>query len=158
MKCPACGHEWREPTNGRLESAESEADHRRYVPIARFAFAAEAGYFENELVSHLDITTRVLEQPQFDSTAGVWNTWFVLCVPEEHAEEAQTVLRRLIEESEAEEDDTTSEDREGLDVDAEDVSGFEAEAEPNTVFSELEERETGEDFKTASPSKIAAWT
>ncbi len=115
MKCPACGHEWldrtadetvrREPEVGgpALEPGADTGDHRRFVSIARFKYAAEAGFFESELAAQLDVPTRIVEQSCFDAMAGLWLTWFALCVPEEHAVEAQQALSELVAREEAKE-------------------------------------------------------
>ncbi|NOX56226.1 MAG: hypothetical protein GXP27_17640 [Planctomycetes bacterium] len=121
-RCPACGQrlaEWDEHSGqtSRAPRAPAPDDHRRYVRIARFKWAAEAGFFEHELAERLDVPTRILEHSNFDAMAGCWFTWYSLCVPEENAEHAQAVLRELIAEHE------------------EDETDWQSEAEPSNVYS-----------------------
>ncbi|HID23733.1 MAG TPA: hypothetical protein EYP14_15230 [Planctomycetaceae bacterium] len=121
-RCPACGQPVSERRRGTTDDRRSSQqpdpeDHRRYVRIARFRWAAEAGFFEHELAERLDVPTRILEHSNFDAMGGCWFTWYALCVPEELAEPAQAVLRELIAEHE------------------QDEAEWESEAEPANVFS-----------------------
>lgn len=65
--------------------------------LARFRFAADAGYFADELQAQFSIRTTVQLEENFDATTGQSLVAFVLAVSPELADEAIPKLRQLIE-------------------------------------------------------------
>ncbi|MFQ5731407.1 MAG: hypothetical protein ACE5KM_05565 [Planctomycetaceae bacterium] len=83
----------------------SEVDSRREGPfrtIARFANAAEAGFFAHALQSVEEVPATIRAEDNFDAVSGRWSTRFLLDVPEAIAESAAGSLQALIERSETE--------------------------------------------------------
>ena len=65
--------------------------------LARFRFAADAGYFADELQARFSIRATVQLEENFDATTGQSLVAFVLAVSPELADEAIPRLRQLIE-------------------------------------------------------------
>jgi hypothetical protein len=85
------------------------ADEGAWSVIARFANAAEAGYFADELDYALGFEPRLDCRDDFDAVHHHWRSRFVLSVPERHAERAREVLTCLLDGAAAE--STNREDR-----------------------------------------------
>jgi hypothetical protein len=66
------------------------------VSIARFANAAEAGFFADEIQSRLNVPAELTFDENFDAVNGYWSTWFVLSVPDSATEAAKAALRELL--------------------------------------------------------------
>lgn len=65
--------------------------------VARFANAAEAGYFANELEYALGVEPRLDCRDDFEAVHHHWRSGFVLSVPGSHAVAAHELLRRLLD-------------------------------------------------------------
>lgn len=83
------------------DNLEAETD-AGWTVIARFANAAEAGYFANELEYVLGFEPRLDCRDDFDAIHHYWRSGFVLSVPEPLADRARTALRQALD-SESEE-------------------------------------------------------
>ena len=70
--------------------------------IARFANAAEAGFFAHALQSIEEIPATIRAEENFDAISGYWSTRFLLEVPQPVAESAARSLQSLIDRSENE--------------------------------------------------------
>jgi hypothetical protein len=69
----------------------------RWTVVARFANAAEAGYFANELDYLLGSEPRLDCRDDFDAVQHHWRSGYVLSVPDAIAERARVELRGLLE-------------------------------------------------------------
>ena len=110
--CPNCGHVVPLPTPVRNSACRchssgdvSETDAQTAVengdrPIARFANAAEAGYFAHELAHRLDFEPVVRAEQDFDATSGTWRCAYLLCAPESLADAAAALLHEMCGEEE----------------------------------------------------------
>lgn len=108
--CPHCRHPLPESLNecpecGVAVALEDEgfaaapSSHPSFVPVARFANVAEAGYFHAELEGHLQCDVRLTTQNHFDATSASWWSNYVLSVPAAHAERAAAFLKQLVAET-----------------------------------------------------------
>jgi len=79
------------------------------VTVARFANAAEAGYFAEELSHHSGIRTLLRSDKTFNALSGYWSQRFDLRVPQADVDKAEASLRRLI--GQTGDGETLSEDR-----------------------------------------------
>jgi|GEM_PF-2659332 hypothetical protein len=79
------------------DAEEVDTDH--LAPLARFQFAADAGFFADELKNQHSIKATVKLEENFEASAGQWSVTYVLAVPVEQADEAIPRLRQLIEDS-----------------------------------------------------------
>jgi len=84
-------------TDANVDGEEVDTDH--LAPLARFQFAADAGFFAEELKTQHSIAATVKLEEDFEASAGQWSVAFILAVPVEQADEAIPRLRQLIEES-----------------------------------------------------------
>jgi hypothetical protein len=81
------------------DAEEVDTDH--LAPLARFQFAADAGFFADELKNQHSITATVKLEENFEASAGQWSVGYVLAVPVDQADEATPRLRQLIKESQS---------------------------------------------------------
>ena len=84
------------------EAGPLSAEDEPVRTIARFANAAEAGFFAHALLATVDVPTLVRVEENFDAVSGYWSPRYLLDVPESIAESASRSLRSLIERSERE--------------------------------------------------------
>ena len=104
--CPVCSLP-SDLSNDRFKShasvkAPSDAttdDDESMVTVARFANAAEAGYFAEELSHFGGIPTLLRSDKTFNALSGYWSQRFDLLVPEADLSEAEATLRQLIEQT-----------------------------------------------------------
>jgi hypothetical protein len=89
-------------TETEFEIVEDVLD-EAIISVARFHYAAEAGYFSHELMLAEGIPSIVKIDEHFDALSGRWSTRFLLLVPERYAENAAAALQRLVEQSNSEE-------------------------------------------------------
>ncbi|QDU36471.1 hypothetical protein Mal4_07570 [Maioricimonas rarisocia] len=103
--CSNCGHVVSLPTPVRDPAcrcrpgqdaldADGPADNG-YQPIARFANAAEAGYFAHELAHQLEFEPVVRSEQDFDAIGGSWRHAYLLCAPEPLADSAAALLHEM---------------------------------------------------------------
>ncbi|MBW3543905.1 MAG: hypothetical protein KY476_26960 [Planctomycetes bacterium] len=71
--------------------------------VARFANAAEAGYFAHELRSLEQMPVTIAAEESFDALSGYWSTRFLLYVSAEQAMRAATLLEQLVADTDADE-------------------------------------------------------
>lgn len=93
--CPRCG-----PGGGDEPSrkgAVSAKTGEEWAVVARFANAAEAGYFANELDYALGVEPRLDCRDDFDAIQERWRSGFALSVPEAVADRARSVLHDLLD-------------------------------------------------------------
>ena len=64
--------------------------------IARFANAAEAGYFANELHYALNFEPRLECREDFDTLGNLWRSTYVLSVPEQLAEQGRRQFELIL--------------------------------------------------------------
>lgn len=83
------------------------------VPVARFANAAEAGYFAHELQWRQDVPVQLRVEQDFDALSGFWTTRYLLLVPEADGPSAALLLQRLVEQTDG--DDPLPDEPLGLD-------------------------------------------
>ncbi|MFG0331896.1 MAG: hypothetical protein ACF8TS_00915 [Maioricimonas sp. JB049] len=105
--CSNCGHVVSLPTPAldpscRCRPGETAHDSgdcapadSSYRPIARFANAAEAGYFAHELSQQLDFEPVVHSEQDFDAIGGAWRHAYLLCAPESLADTAAALLQEM---------------------------------------------------------------
>lgn len=105
LHCPECGRRMT-PEQERCPACRSsiletmnQTPRTTFVPVARFANAAEAGYFAHELLYHADIESELATQDHFDAVDHRWITQFVLSVPEALAQAAAEALHALVAEN-----------------------------------------------------------
>ena len=70
--------------------------------IAKFANAAEAGFFAHALTATEDLPVMIHAEENFDAISGYWSTRYLLEVPERIAESAYRSLQSLIARTETE--------------------------------------------------------
>ncbi|MBL8851754.1 MAG: hypothetical protein JNG89_18905 [Planctomycetaceae bacterium] len=80
----------------RSATRNEHAPEACWTVVARFANAAEAGYFANELDYVLGIEPRLDCRDDFDAAQHHWRSGYVLSVPESLAERARMELRDLL--------------------------------------------------------------
>ena len=86
--------------DSELPASDAEGvDTDHLAPLARFQFAADAGFFADELKNQHSIKATVKLEENFEASAGQWSVGYVLAVPVEQVDEATPRLRQLIEES-----------------------------------------------------------
>lgn len=95
LSCSRCGEQIVRIPSETTGNDEAESD--AWAVIARFANAAEAGYFADELDYALGIEPRLDCRDDFDAVHHHWRSRFVLSVPERHAERARAVLTCLLD-------------------------------------------------------------
>ncbi len=83
----------------RADTDEVNTEH--LAPLARFQFAADAGFFAEELKIRHSIPATVKLEENFEAVVGQWSVTYVLAVPVEQADEARPRLRQVIEESQS---------------------------------------------------------
>lgn len=105
--CSNCGHVVSLPTPVRDPACRCHSSHEAheadatspaddsYRPIARFANAAEAGYFAHELAHRLDFDPVVRSEQDFDAIGGAWRQAYLLCAPEPLANAAAALLHEM---------------------------------------------------------------
>lgn len=93
--CPRCGTDPAQTQPNPRASAP--ADDAPWTVVARFANAAEAGYFANELDFLLGFEPRLDCRDDFDAVHHHWRSGFVLSVPEHEADRARAALRALLD-------------------------------------------------------------
>ncbi|MEW4527798.1 hypothetical protein [Maioricimonas sp. JC845] len=105
--CSNCGHVVSLPTPVRDPACRCHSSHDAheadatspaddsYRPIARFANAAEAGYFAHELAHRLDFDPVVRSEQDFDAIGGAWRQAYLLCAPEPLANAAAALLHEM---------------------------------------------------------------
>ena len=107
-ECPGCGG----ARNHRLMPADSGIVDVRAMDedsggplraVARFASAAEAGYFAHELQSRLQIPVRLQSEDDFDALSGHWSNRLLLLVPESEASTAASALQELVHDNQEDE-------------------------------------------------------
>lgn len=95
-RCSRCGEPHARPvTDSAIADGEGEGED--WVVVARFANAAEAGYFANELDYVLGVEPRLDCRDDFDANHHHWRSGYVLSVPGSYAESANELLRRLLD-------------------------------------------------------------
>lgn len=102
--CPECLRSLR-PEDVRVAESRPEGMIGEKEPvrtIARFANAAEAGFFAHVLLSMEDIPAEIRTEDDYDGIAGYWSTRFLLDVPARLAKEAGEILQQVIDRSERE--------------------------------------------------------
>lgn len=82
---------------GDLSAAATLPADAEWVVVARFANAAEAGYFANELDFALGIEPRLECCDDFDAIQHHWRSGFALAVPSTNADAARTALQDLLD-------------------------------------------------------------
>ena len=105
-QCPQCGRfcngngdclvcwPFLEPTGpARAERKTGDC----WTVVARFANAAEAGYFANELDYVLGIEPRLDCRDDFDAVHHHWRSGYVVSVPDAFAERARTALQSILD-------------------------------------------------------------
>jgi hypothetical protein len=92
MICPRCGFEGT-PSQETVDTATDG----KFVTIARFAWASEAGYFSHELSLPGDFETRIVWEDQSDTIHGFWQGEYLLQVPPDWTDEARARLRGLLD-------------------------------------------------------------
>jgi len=108
--CPHCRHPLRESLNECPECgftaapveqgfSKGKSPHQPFVPVAKFANVAEAGYFHCELEGHLEREVRLTTQNHFDAPSASWWSNYVLSVPATEAERAAAFLQQLVAET-----------------------------------------------------------
>lgn len=104
--CPSCLRSFRPERSDfgqtplRDESAATEVEPLR--SIARFANAAEAGFFAHTLMFAEEVPATIRAEDNFDAVSGYWSTRYHLEVPERLAATAARTLQSLVERSERE--------------------------------------------------------
>lgn len=99
--CPRCLRPLTAPQRGALDDVET-SQQGPLRTIARFANAAEAGFFAHALQSIEEVPATIRAEENFDAISGYWSTRFLLDVPEPLAESAAKALQALIDRSETE--------------------------------------------------------
>lgn len=94
--CPRCSSDAEEHRDSRDAGVAADASDV-WTVIARFANAAEAGYFANELDYHLGCEPRLDFRDDFDALHHRWRTGYALSVPESLADRARAQLQRILE-------------------------------------------------------------
>jgi hypothetical protein len=93
MICPRCGFD------GELAADQCDAAvDGKFVTIARFAWASEAGYFAHELSQLSSMETRILWEDRSDKIHGFFQGEYLLQASQEWADQARAQLRVLLEE------------------------------------------------------------
>jgi len=108
--CPQCLRSLSPPIRESFVPADVSASHPALPPsdeeslqtIARFANAAEAGFFAHALLSTEEIPAFIRVEENFDAVSGYWSSRYLLDVPEGIADSAARSLQSLIDRSERE--------------------------------------------------------
>lgn len=104
--CPEC----EAPVQARSDEWPAQADRNEanfgdavsdegLATIARFHNIAEAGFFAHELMHRESLPVQLSVDESFDAISGLWNTRFLLCVPESQSKSAAAMLQRMIEQT-----------------------------------------------------------
>ncbi len=83
----------------RPESSEGQPIGDDQRAIARFANAAEAGFFAHELSLTTNVPIDVRCEDDYDAVSGHWSIRFLLCGPASEADQLSRTLQQLIEQS-----------------------------------------------------------
>jgi len=75
------------------------------IPVARFAHAAEAGYFSHELWYRQQVEAGVEVEESFDAVTGHWNVRYVLSTGPDDADQARQFVRDVIAEDDEDDED-----------------------------------------------------
>jgi hypothetical protein len=97
-ECPRCRGRLAPVASPGLPSGADPADGPGdWLTVARFANAAEAGYFADELHHVLECEPRIDVRDDFDAVHACWHTRYSLSVPAALAERAHAQLHQMID-------------------------------------------------------------